>query len=263
LKLFSRTQGEGDSVNGRALVILPGLLGSSANWQSIAKRLGQQRIVYTLDLRNHGQSPWSDSMDYATMAEDVAEFIDALDNKTISLLGHSMGGKVAMRLAFDSPWLIDSLIIADIAPVSYEHDFDDLIEAMLKLDLPSISRRSDADAALMSSISSPHIRAFLLHNLNFDSSSKTYTWRPNLEVLLKAMPEITRFSLSDADTFSKPALFIHGANSNYVTPAGEKIILQRFPGATFEKLDNAGHWLHAEQPQAFIKSCEAFLSHDY
>ncbi len=263
MKLFSRANGEDNSADATALVILPGLLGSSANWQSIAKRLGQRRAVYTLDLRNHGQSPWSDSMDYATMAEDVAEFIDALDVKNISLLGHSMGGKVAMRLAFDSPSLIDSLIIADIAPVSYEHDFDELIDAMLKLDLPSISRRSDADATLQSSISSPHIRAFLLHNLNFDSSSKVYTWRPNLEVLLKAMPEITQFSLSDADTFSKPALFIHGANSNYVTAAGEKIILQHFSDATFEKLENAGHWLHAEQPQAFIKSCEAFLSHDY
>jgi len=153
--------------------------------------------------------------------------------------------------------------VGKIEELSYEHDFDELIDAMLKLDLPSVARRSDADAALQSSISSPHIRAFLLHNLNFDSSSKAYTWRPNLEVLLKTMPDITRFTLSDADTFSKPALFIHGSSSNYVTPAGEEIILQHFSDARFEKVENAGHWLHAEQPQAFIKSCEAFLSPNY
>ena len=259
MKLHSRINGKGDS----ALIILPGLLGSSANWQSIAKRMGQRRTVYTLDMRNHGQSPWSDSMTYPAMAIDVAEFIATLDHRHICLLGHSMGGKVAMRLAFNAPQLIDSLIIADIAPVSYEHDFDDLIAAMIELGLSSIARRSDADAALASSVSSPAIRAFLLHNLSFDTERGNYTWRPNLNVLLNAMPEITSFSLSDADVFGKPSLFIHGANSDYVTPASRKLISQRFQGASFDKLKNAGHWLHAEQPAAFIEHCEASLSHDY
>lgn len=259
MKLFSRSYGAGKN----ALIILPGLLGSSVNWQSIAKRMGQRRTVYTLDMRNHGQSPWSDTMNYIAMAEDVAEFIDTLDHNNICLLGHSMGGKVAMRLAFNAPQLIDSLIIADIAPVRYQHDFDDLITAMIHLDLSSLTRRSDADAALAISVSSSPIRAFLLHNLNFDTRHSGYTWRPNLDVLLKAMPEITDFALSDIDVFDKPSLFIHGANSDYVMPASKKLIAQHFPGALFDKLENAGHWLHAEQPAAFIEYSEAFLSHDY
>ena len=170
MKLHSRTNGAGES----ALIILPGLLGSSANWQSITKRMGQQRTVYTLDMRNHGQSPWSDSMNYPAMADDVAEFIATLEHEKVSLLGHSMGGKVAMRLAFNAPQLIDSLIIADIAPVRYEHDFDDFIAAMINLDLPSFTRRSDADTALASAVPSPPIRAFLLHNLNFDKVQSEY-----------------------------------------------------------------------------------------
>jgi esterase len=259
MKLFSRTHGDGKD----ALIILPGLLGSSANWQSIAKRMGQRRTVYTLDMRNHGQSPWSDTMNYLAMADDVAEFIDTLDHQNICLLGHSMGGKIAMRLAFNAPQLINSLIIADIAPVSYPHDFDGLITAMIHLDLPSLTRRSDADAALSTSISSSPIRAFLLHNLHFDSDRSSYTWRPNLSVLLNAMPQITGFSLSDTDAFDKPSLFIHGANSDYVMPASEKLIAQHFPGALFDELENAGHWLHAEQPAAFIEHSETFLLHDY
>lgn len=259
MKLFSRRHGTGIS----ALIILPGLLGSSANWQSIAKRMGQRRTVYTLDMRNHGQSPWSDRMNYIAMADDVAEFIDSLDHNNICLLGHSMGGKVAMRLAFNAPQIIDSLIIADIAPVSYQHDFDEFITSMMDLNLVSLARRSDADAALAASVPSPAIRAFLLHNLNFDSGQSGYTWRPNLPVLLDAMPEITGFSLSDTDVFAKPSLFIHGANSDYVEPAGKQLITQHFTAALFNKLEGAGHWLHAEQPAAFIERCEAFLSHDY
>ncbi|MCP4009082.1 MAG: alpha/beta fold hydrolase [Proteobacteria bacterium] len=259
MNLFSRTNGEGEN----ALIILPGLLGSSANWQSIAKRMGQRRSVYTLDMRNHGQSPWSDSMNYDTMADDVAEFIESLDHTRICLLGHSMGGKAAMRLALKAPRHIDTLIAADIAPVAYEHDFDDLIKPMLELDLPAFSNRADADVALKLSVPDPHIRAFLLHNLSYDKNSGAYVWRPNLEVLLKSMPVITDFRLTDTELFEKPALFIHGANSDYVTISNKAVITQHFTQTTFVELENAGHWLHAEQPAAFIKSCESFLSHDY
>ncbi len=258
MNLYARRNGEGEN----ALIILPGLLGSAANWQSIAKRLGQNRAVYTLDMRNHGQSPWSDTMDYDSMASDVIEFIESLDHPRISLLGHSMGGKVAMRLALSEPEYIDSLIIADIAPVAYEHDFNELIEPMLALDLPSFKSRADADAALQASVADAHIRAFLLHNLTFDKPGGVYIWRPNLAVLLENMPAITGFPVYDTDIFERPSLFIYGANSNYVTLASQKTILQYFPQTLFAKLNNAGHWLHAEQPQAFIKSCEAFLSHD-
>ena len=240
-------------------MILPGLLGSSANWQSIAKRMGQRRRVYALDMRNHGQSPWSERMDYPAMAGDVLDFISGLDHQRISLLGHSMGGKAAMRLALNAPDEIDSLIIADIAPVSYEHDFEELIEPMLGLDLARHTSRSQADSALQASVKEAPIRAFLLHNLGFDSERKRYYWRPNLEVLLHNMHNITGFELGTNERYERPALFIYGTGSNYLTGAHEELIARHFPAARFESLEGAGHWLHAEQPQAFIQVCEAFL----
>ena len=246
-----------------ALVILPGLLGSSANWQSIAKRMAQKRSVYALDMRNHGQSPWSETMSYAAMAQDVAGFIAGLPHQRVDLLGHSMGGKAAMRLAFEQPQLIDSLIIADIAPVSYKHDFEDLIEPMLRLELVTLNSRSEADQALKDSVSSPAIRAFLLHNLHFDKDREQYVWRPNLPVLLDNIHHITGFELAGDNVFDKPALFIYGGLSDYVTASNRKIIQAHFGQASFAALENAGHWLHAEQPRAFISTCEAFLSHDY
>lgn len=256
MKLNYRQFGEGE----HTLVILPGLLGSSANWQSIAKRMGQSRTVYVLDMRNHGNSPWSERMDYHAMAQDVAEFISDLQLPRVDLLGHSMGGKAAMRLAFSQPDLIDSLIVADIAPVTYAHDFDDLIEPMLALDLASMNTRAEADAALQETIGNPGIRAFLLHNLHFDKTQDQYTWRPNLRVLLDNMDEITGFDLAPEDQYNGPALFIYGALSDYVTASGRDTIDEHFSSAHFRRLEHAGHWLHAEQPAAFIETCEAFLS---
>lgn len=258
MKLFARTNGEGPD----ALVIIPGLLGSSANWQSIAKRLGQHRTVYSLDMRNHGQSPWSEHISYEAMAEDVVAFIATLDHTCISLLGHSMGGKVAMRAALSYPQHIDSLIVADIAPRIYRHDFEELIAPMLRLDLAQIKSRAQADSLLSTSIENASIRAFLLHNLGYDTQSKHYTWRPNLEVLLENMDEIVGFRLAREARYEKPTLFIHGQESDYVRESDKPAILDHFPRAIFAGLENAGHWLHAEQPAAFIRRCEYFLTHD-
>ncbi len=259
MKLNYRQFGEGEE----ALVILPGLLGSSANWQSIARRMGLSRTVYALDMRNHGQSPWADSMNYQVMAEDVAEFISALPDAPVHLLGHSMGGKAAMRLAFDQPGLIDALIVADIAPVAYTHDFDELIEPMLSLNLEAINSRSDADVILQRSVDSPGIRAFLLHNLHLDKELDQYTWRPNLKVLLDNVNEITGFDLQASDRYDGAALFIYGELSDYVTAGNRDLIENHFAAATFHGLANAGHWLHAEQPRAFIETCESFLSNTH
>ena len=256
MKLFSRFNGEGKD----ALVILHGLLGSSANWRSLAKRFGQHRVVYSLDLRNHGQSPWSENMDYAVMADDVLELIDSLDHQRICLLGHSMGGKVAMELALSSPESVDSIIIADIAPIAYHHDFDHFIEPMLALDLSTISRRSQADKLLSRDIPDPAIRAFLLHNLDYDKAEDCWSWRPNLEVLLDSMPKIIDFDVPFPGVCTRPALFIHGENSDYLLPEHRQTIRFHFPRVSFNEIKHAGHWLHAEQPKAFVQACEAFLS---
>lgn len=259
MKLFSRQYGDGD----KALIILHGLLGSSANWQSLAKRFSQHRTVYTLDMRNHGQSPWSDKMDYQAMANDVAEFIAPLKHQHISLLGHSMGGKAAMQLALNQPEVIDALIIADIAPVAYSHDYQQLIKALLAIDLDTLEKRAQADDALKASIADAGIRAFLLHNLAFKQNNKQWSWRPNLKALLASRASITGFDENESKQFDKATLFIHGAQSDYVSKDNHAVIARLFPQVKYNKLSKAGHWLHAEQPKAFLESCEEFLSHTH
>lgn len=257
MQLFSRHQGEGEN----ALIILHGLLGSSANWQSLAKRFGQKRHVYTLDMRNHGQSPWSATMHYQAMAEDVAQFIDSLSHRHISLMGHSMGGKAAMQLALNYPEKIDALIVADIAPVRYSHEYRGLIEPMLAIDLDTLKTRAQADNALQTAISNDGIRAFLLHNLSFDREQQHWSWRPNLKALLENMQNIIGFDdnhVKHGRQFDQPCLFIHGAHSDYVQIQHEDLIHQLFPHAELRKLEQAGHWLHAEQPQAFVAAYEQF-----
>ncbi len=259
MALFSRRHGSGD----QALIILHGLLGSSANWQSLAKRFGQKLSVYTLDLRNHGQSPWSDTMDYPTMATDVAQFIGSLDHRQCYILGHSMGGKVAMQLALNQPNKLDALIVADIAPVAYSHDYDDLIKALLAINLNTLENRAQADDLLKRTIPEVGIRTFLLHNLAFHSDRKQWYWRPNLPVLLSSMDKITSFDERLSKPFDKPTLFIHGANSDYVHPEHFTKIRQLFSQTQIQQLEQAGHWLHAEQPHAFLKACEQFLLHTH
>ncbi len=256
MKLFSRFNGDGKD----ALIILHGLLGSSANWKSLAKRFGQHRSVYSLDLRNHGQSGWSDEMDYAVMADDVLEFIDGLHHRNIALLGHSMGGKVAMHLALSAPDSIQALMVADIAPVAYTHGFEHFLEPMMAIDLTTLNSRNQADRLLSEAVPEAHIRAFLLHNLHYDKASDSWAWRPNLQVLLDSMPAIADFDIPLPGVCTRKAIFIHGANSNYVQPQHHKTIQFHFPRASFSKIEHAGHWLHAEQPAAFVRSCEDFLS---
>lgn len=256
MQLYSRTLGAGED----ALVILHGLFGSSANWQSLAKRFGQKRTVYTLDLRNHGRSPWSDTMTYQAMAEDVFSFIEQLDHPHITLLGHSMGGKAAMQMALSYPDSIDALIVADVAPVRYEHDFDQLLNAMLALELDTLSNRTQADTELQTDIPDAGVRAFLLHNLSYDKENQRWAWRPNLNVISDTMENITQFDENEGKRYSKPTLFIHGALSNYVTEDYQPKINKLFPGVEYAKIEMAGHWLHAEQPKYFLNACEEFLS---
>lgn len=251
--LFDRQYGDGDQV----LIILHGLLGSSANWQSLAKRFAQTNHVYALDLRNHGQSPWSDSMDYASMAEDVLAFIGNIKAASITVLGHSMGGKVAMQLALKYPHVINKLIVADIAPVAYHHDFSPLLNAMQSLNLASLKKRTQADSELSTQIADPAVRAFLLHNLAFFDGR--WFWRPNLEVLLKKQTNILAFDAIQTNNFTQNTLFIHGQNSDYVQTKYYPIINQLFPKYQVETIANAGHWLHAEQPKVFYQACIKFL----
>ena len=248
---------------GAPLVVLHGLFGSARNWNTVAKRLGAGHRVHALDMRNHGGSPWSDDMGYADMADDVGGYMeDKVVGKglgPVSLLGHSMGGKAAMVLALTRPDLVDKLVVADIAPVGYSHTLMPYVEAMRAVDLSGVTRRGEVDAQLASSIPEPPIRSFLLQNLVAENG--TFSWRINLKALGDRMDEMTAFPTGDlaGRSYDKPTLFLHGERSDYVRPSHHEEIRRLFPNARIEGIADAGHWLHAEQPDRFVDSVLAFL----
>ena len=258
MRLASEHLGEGGDA---PLVIAHGLLGAGRNWGALAKRLAKRRKVIVADLRGHGDSPWSDDVSYPAMAGDLAETIGAEAGGRADVLGHSMGGKVAMTLALAQPSRLRKLIVADVAPVVYDHSHADTLAAMAALDLSRITRRADADRALRDSIPNAALRAFVAQNLAIEDGAAR--WRPDIAALAAGMAGLVGFPAHFAhDSFAGPALFLRGGASDYVTPAMHGAIRARFPAARIETLEGAGHWLHAEQPEAFLAAVEAFLAGD-
>ena len=241
--------GRYDGPAGTPLLIAHGLFGSARNWGVIAKRLSADRPVIVVDMRNHGNSPWFDSQSYADMAADLAEVID----QPMDVLGHSMGGKAAMVLALKHPEKLRRLIVADIAPVPYQHTQMGPLSAMRQVDPAKVSNRNDAKEQLGDL--EPGVADFLLQSLNM----KEKRWRLNLDVLEADMPQIVGFP-DVTGVFDGPTLFLSGANSNYVLPEHRPIIKPLFPNAKFAKIPGAGHWLHAEKPREFEAAATAFLN---
>ncbi len=239
------------------LVIIHGLFGSSRNWQGLSKQFAEHFDVITLDLRNHGDSFHDDQMDYPVMARDVIALLDQLHISSAHVLGHSMGGKVAMSLAHTFPGRINKLVVADIAPVSYRHDYADILGPILALDLDGLSNRKQADQALVTSIPDTGIRLFLLQNLVFEQGRAR--WKLNWPVLQQHMPLITGFVDITHWRIPQPGLFIRGGASDYVSDNSWQLIQQHFAAAELVTLEQAGHWLHAEQPQAFFTRVVDFL----
>jgi esterase len=244
---------------GEPLVILHGLFGSGKNWQSLARRFGERFDVISVDLRNHGQSFHADAMNYPAMTGDVVDLLDSLDLSRVNVLGHSMGGKVSMMLAATCPQRVDRLIVADIAPVAYAHSHDDLIDPIHSLSLETLGSREQADRFLASRIPQAGLRAFLLQNLVREDGA--WRWRVNWRVIQRDMDQLTGFSgLADDWKVEHPTLFIRGASSSYVGDTELAAIHQHFSRARIETLVGAGHWLHAEQPQAFLQRVFDFLA---
>ena len=239
------------------IIILHGLFGSKRNWGAIAKVLSQSRRVFCLDLRNHGESPWSDRMDYGAMADDVAAFIDGHAGGHADVIGHSMGGKAAMILALYHPDKVRYLTVVDIAPAPSPGTFIHYIKALKAMDLSRVSSRKEADAQLASTEANPGIRAFLLQNLESDDGG--FTWRVNLDVLAARMADLLGFPDPGARTFGNPTLFIAGGASTYVTPGHHDAINGLFPIADIEIMPGVGHWAHAEAPDLFLSLVQAFL----
>lgn len=238
---------------GPVVVILHGLLGSSANWRGIARKLGETHRVYSLDLRNHGASPHVDTMSYPAMADDVRAFLDdhAIDAATV--VGHSMGGKTAMAFALDAPARVRRLVVVDIAPTVSHHDHGPTLAAMASLDLHRVARRADAEAMLAASIPDAAMRMFVLQNLA--SSETGFAWRINLAGIATSMPALLDFPVDPAARpYPGPARFLRGADSDYVGPGDETAIRALFPRAEIVTIEGAGHWVHAEQPARFLEA---------
>lgn len=269
-----------------SVFILHGLFGSLSNWRSIARSLSKQYHVVTSDARNHGDSPWNAQMDYHVMADDLARLIERNAHDRIIVMGHSMGGKTTMQLALRNSLNIEKFIIVDIAPVSYlslqqddqpnshtsssaqprgaGEDHAQLIDSMQSLDMSSIENRTSADEALSVSVKNIAVRQFLLQNLIKRQADATYEWRLNLDAirnnLSRLMDWIAAPQSGNAPTCPAPTLFIRGENSPYLAQPHQLAIAAPFPNHQISRINNAGHWPHAERPDEFLKTVTTFLS---
>ena len=238
--------------NKTPLLIVHGLYGSARNWGVISKRLSDEREVFAIDQRNHGDSRWCETQSYFDMAGDLQEFLKHFGS--MAVLGHSMGGKAAMVLSILESNLVEKLIIADIAPVSYSHDNTQYIRAMKKVHLDRLATRSDAIVQLAESVPEPDLRSFFAQSIDI----KNKRWKLNLDVLEREMEKIISFPQLPGQ-YEKASLFLSGALSNYLQITHRPTIKKLFPKAKFAKIPNAGHWLHAEKPREFEAAVRTFL----
>jgi esterase len=237
------------------LIILHGFLASSRNWRFVAEGLAENHHVYVLDLRNHGRSPHNATMDYPSMANDVEFFLQNHGIDKASLLGHSMGGKIAMWFALNYPDRLDKLIVADIAPITYQHNFDNTLNALKTLPLQEIKSRKQAEILLAETIPELSYRQFLLQNLELKDGE--YCWRIDLAIISATAPNITAFPKTDGlVSYSGKGLFVVGRDSHFVK---NEDIYPLFPHAELKIIPNAGHWLHVQQPASFIDVVTNFL----
>ncbi len=237
------------------VVIAHGLFGSARNWGAIARALASDRAVIAVDMRNHGQSPWEPRHGYADLAADLAEVLEA-EGPPADLIGHSMGGKAAMMLALTRPDLVRRLAVMDIAPVAYGHSQQGYVDSMRGLDVADRPGRAEADRRLAATVSDAGVRGFLLQSL--DLRADPPRWRLNLDALEANMEAILGWPAPEG-RFEGPSLFLAGGASDYVRPEHREAIRAAFPRARIARIPGAGHWLHAEAPDATAATLRAFL----
>lgn len=252
MKLFHREAGKGQPV-----ILLHGIFGSSDNWLTQARLMSSRYHTYALDMRNHGQSPHDDVFDYPAMAADVLEFLDANHVENPVLIGHSMGGKVAMNFSLAYPDKLQKLIVVDIAPKPYDMTHYVILDGLNAIPIDRVTSRGEADAILSQFVPEPEVRQFLLKNLQRKPEGG-FKWKLNLPVITENIGKIG-MDLQFPGKFLKPTLFIRGSQSPYVKDDDLPRIKEVFPNAAIEALPT-GHWVPAEQPQEFVRVVEEWLS---
>ena len=242
------------------LLILHGLFGSNSNWANLARQFSATREVYALDLRNHGQSPHANSMNFAEMTSDVLEFIQAQGLSECDLLGHSMGGKVAMQLALNNPNCLNKLIIADIAPKLYPPRHQHVFAAIETIDNNSIQSRQQAEDLIREILPEQATRLFLITNLTRKDGNQLQ-WRSNMAAIRDQYAQISAaLTTADNKPYAGPCLFIRGEKSKYITESDSPDIKQLFPCFRLTTIKDAGHWLHIEQAETFAQVVDSFLA---
>lgn len=245
------------------MVFLHGLFGQGKNWTGVAKQIAERHRVTLIDLPHHGRSPWSDRFTLAEAAADVVATLE--DDEPIALVGHSLGGKVAMVLALLHPKRVERLVVADISPVDYPglSEFPRYIAAMKAMDLAAIHTREHAEQALADAAPDPTVRGFLLQNLRRDPASSTgWRWQANLEVLDRDLGAISGWpsdELAALPPYAGPVLWMAGERSGYVRPEFEPAMDALFPHNRKVTIKGAGHWLHSEKPEIFVEVLRRFL----
>lgn len=241
------------------LVIAHGLLGSSRNWQMAAKALESAYHVCCLDLRNHGSSPWAEPHSYEAMMEDVLEWMDRSLDRTPVLVGHSMGGKLAMKIACERPDRIRKLVVVDIAPRTYPKTHDEEFVGMRAVDLGSLASRGEAEAILEPRVPDWGMRKFLMTNLVRDEGGQGFRWQVNLDAIESALRDLERSSLRDADRYEGDALFVMGGKSPYFRKEDIPLIRHHFPQSAVEVIPESGHNPHFECRDRFAEIVAAFV----
>ncbi|KAA1245894.1 alpha/beta fold hydrolase [Aquimarina sp. RZ0] len=253
MKLYANVIGDGDP-----FVILHGFLGMGDNWKTLGKKIAEQGYqVHLIDQRNHGRSPHSDEFDYSLLAQDLLEYCNDNDLDTIILLGHSMGGKTAMFFASQYPELLRKMIIADIGPKYYPLHHQDILDGLASLDFEVLKERKDVDEALSVYVRDAGVRLFLMKNL-FWKQKGELGLRIYLSALIKKSSEIGA-ELAKNLIFKGETLFLKGSKSNYILEEDVFRITEQFPNSIIKEISDAGHWLHAENPTAFLNELVAFV----
>ncbi len=253
MKLHFRALGSGPP-----LILLHGLLGSLDNWLPLARRFAEQFWVFVVDQRDHGRSPHSEKISFEAMAGDLHEFMGDHGLAQAHLLGHSMGGKVAMQFALLHPEMLNRLVVVDVAPRTYPARHTRALQALLALDLSAFERRDALDAALAAEVPEAAVRRFLLKNVTRDADGR-FRWKANVRGLWVNYEQLNA-AVTAAQPCWKPALFVLGEKSDYVTAADGGAIRRLFPRAQFCTIAGAGHWVHADAPEALFRNVAEFLA---